>query len=234
MNHDQPPLKLAIIDDHQSITSLLVEALNSVDGFEVVGFGSNGAEAIALCSEKKPDVLLLDAMLPDVNGIDCVKQIRKCSPGTKILIFTGNANAILVGKAMELRVEGYVEKSSRLQEVIAAIQAVGNGASYYGRTATQKVNQIQRSPFPLDASSNLTARERSILAGVAMGKSSKVIAAELNLSPFTVNNHRRRIKNKTGLSTISDLTLHALNVGLIEDPGYNVSGKTSPNKPGGQ
>lgn len=214
---NQKAVRLLIVEDHNSIRELMVDAFTAIEGFEVAGSTNTGQEAMELSASLKPDVVILDAMLPDFSGLDCVKTIRRSSPATKILVFSANASPVLLSRAMELGVSGYLEKSSGFRELTDAVRLVATGATCFGHSIAATVNNLQKSPFPLDAVNRLSARERTVLAGIAAGKNSKMIAADLGLSLFTVNNHRRRIKDKTGLRTTSDLTLHALSLGLVEE-----------------
>lgn len=218
MTNDNRRFRLVIVEDHHSVRELLVDAFTQLEDSEVVGQASSGRDAIAACAEHKPDVVLLDAMLPDMSGLDCVRSIRRSAPQAKILVFSGNTNPVLVSRAIALGVHGYVEKSIGFKDLVAAVRLVSQGGAYFGKAIKPTLNGIRNSPFPLDAAGHLTARENGVLAGIAMGKSSKVIAAELGLSIFTVHNHRRRIKAKTGLRTTADLTIYALNLGLVEEP----------------
>lgn len=216
---NQPPatIRLLIVEDHNSIRELMVDAFEAIEGFEVAGSTNYGKEAMELSATLKPDVVVLDAMLPDFSGLDCVKAIRRNSPATKILVFSANASPVLLSRAMELGVSGYLEKSSGFRELTDAVRLVATGATCFGHSIATTVSSLQKSPFPLDAVHRLSVRERTVLAGIAAGKNSKMIADQLGLSLFTVNNHRRRIKDKTGLRTTSDLTLHALSLGLVQD-----------------
>ncbi len=215
--NSQTPVRVAIVEDHRVIREVLAEALGALDWILVVGQAATGMQAIELCEAGSYDVVLLDAMLPDMNGLDCVQKIRRGEPNTKFLILTGNTSPVLISRALELGVQGYIEKSLGFDDLVAAVKAIATGRTYYGPTVRQTLQALVKTPTQPSANSRLTGREHSVLAGVAAGKSSKEIAADLGLSFFTVNNHRRRIKNKTGLRSTSDLTLHALSLGLVGD-----------------
>lgn len=197
---------------------VLAEALKASGVCRVVGESSTGAGAIEQSTKLHPDIVLLDAMMPDLNGLDCVRLIRRSTPNVKIILFTGNSNPILIGRSVELGLQGFIEKSVEFSELIKAVCVVAAGKTYFSKSLCSMMKQIQRSPFPVGAGSKLTAREHSILQGVAAGKSSKEIGDELGLSFFTVNNHRRRIKQKTGLKSVADFTLYALELGLVDNP----------------
>lgn len=208
---------LLIVDDHHAIRYVLAQALSDAKVCTVVGQSSTGTGAIELTSQLHPDIVLLDAMMPDSNGLDCVRMMRRSTPRVKIIVFTGNSNPLLIGRAVELGIQGFIEKSAEFNELIDAVRIVASGKTHYSNSVRPTIRKIQSSPFPLGAGSRLTAREHTVLQGVAAGKSSKEIGAELGLSIFTINNHRRRIKNKTGFKSTSELTLHALQLGLVQD-----------------
>lgn len=208
---------LLIVDDHHAIRHVLAQALSDANVCTIVGQSSTGAGAIDLTSQFHPDIVLLDAMMPDTNGLDCVRMMRRSTPQVKIIVFTGNSNPLLIGRAVELGIQGFVEKSAEFTELIDAVRNVASGKNHYCNSLRPTIRKLQSSPFPLGAGSRLSAREHTVLQGVAAGKSSKEIGAELGLSTFTINNHRRRIKNKTGFKSTSELTLHALQLGLVQD-----------------
>lgn len=231
---DQTAVRLVLVDDHEGIREILSDILGSNPDIEVVGQAGTGAALLQLCAEQNPDIILLDLMLPDMNGLDCIRSIRRSLPGARILIFSGNANPILISRAVELGVQGFIEKTAKYSELIEAVRRIATGGTCFGRTIKPALMQIQNSPFPLGSADQLSPRERTILAGIASGKSSKEIAGELGLSLFTVNNHRRRIKNKTGLHGTPELTLHALNLGLIEDGGRLIPARPAMASAGGR
>jgi DNA-binding NarL/FixJ family response regulator len=220
MDTPHTPVRLVIVEDHRSFRELLSRAFGTMAGFEVVGIATTGKEALTVCETVHPDVVILDIMLPDMNGLDCVPFIRRKSPQAKILIFSGSTGAVFVSRAVAQGVDGYIEKGASFSDLVEAVKTVDSGRSYFGEAIKPVLRNIKKSPFPLDAIDRLTLRERNILGGIAAGKSSKTIAGELGLSLFTVNNHRRRIKNKTGLRSTSDLTLHALSLGLVEEQAH--------------
>lgn len=221
-------IRLVIVDDHQALRQILADALSDVPGFKIVGQASTARETLELCREAAPDIALLDAMLPDGNGLDLVRSLRRSSPRTRVVIYTGNTSPILVSRAVELGVGGFVEKSAAFPDLVKALRCVASGTVYFSRAANQTVMRLRRSPFPPGACDRLTPRERMVLSAIAAGRRSKEIAADLGLSLFTVNNHRQRIKGKTGLSSTSDLTLHALHLGLIQDQRQSQAVDTNP------
>ena len=177
-----PIIRLVIVDDHQGLRQILADALAEVPGFKVVGQASTGRETLELCQEVAPDIVLLDAMLPDANGLDLVRSLRRSSPRTRVVIYTGNTSPILVSRAVELGVSGFVEKSAAFPDLLKAIRSVASGTCYFSKAANQTMMRLRRSPFPPGACDRLTPRERMVLSAIAAGRRSKEIAADLGLS----------------------------------------------------
>lgn len=182
----------------------------------MVGRFTSGIAFLRAAKAIECDVVQLDLMMPDLNGLECVRSLRRADPSRNILIVSGNTNALSISRALRLGIRGYVEKSAPTEEILTALRLVAGGKSYFGRSLQAKVRKICDSPFPLDASDHLSSREHTVLAGIAAGQTSKAIAAALGLSEFTVKNHRRRIKNKTGLHTNAELIRLATRLELVE------------------
>ena len=202
------------MDDHRLLLELLADSIAHQAEFEVVGRCTSGIEAIEAVRSTPCDVVALDLMMPGIDGFECIRSIRRRDPNIQILVLSGNPNPVFVSRAMKLGVRGYVEKSAPTEEILAALRTVAAGRIFFGRSIQPTVRKLQSSPFPLDAADRLSARERTVLAGIAAGQTSKAMAAQLGLSEFTVKNHRRRIKSKTGFQTNAELILHASQIGL--------------------
>lgn len=209
-----PRIRVILVDDHKFLLELLADSIALLPDFLVVGRCSSGMEAIETARTTPCDLMLLDLMMPGLDGIECVRALRRADPAVKILIVSGNTNPLSVSRAMQLGVRGYVEKSAGTEEILQAVRAVAAGRICFGRSIQPTVTKLQLSPFPLDAADRLSPRERTVLAGIAAGQTSKSIAAQLGLSEFTIKNHRRRIKSKTGLQTNAELILYATKLGL--------------------
>lgn len=211
---------MILVDDHKLLLELLAESIGLLPGFKVAARCTSGTEAIAAAQSNPCDVVVLDLMMPGIDGLECVRTLRRADPEKKILVVSGTTHPLSVGRALQLGVRGFVEKSAGTEEILQAIRTVAAGRTYFGKSLHTTVRKLRASPFPLDAADRLSARERTVLAGIAAGGTSKSIAAQLGLSEFTVKNHRRRIKSKTGLQTNADLILHATRLGLhhIETP----------------
>jgi len=211
-----PRVRVVLVEDHQLLLELLADSIGPLAEFEVVGRFTSGVAFLSAAKSLKGDVVLMDLMMPGMNGLECVRSLRREDPSWKILVVSGNTHALSVSRALQLGVNGYVEKSAPTEEILTALRAVASGKTYFGRSMQAKVRKLRDSPFPLDAADRLSSRERTVLAGIAAGQTSKTIAAALGLSEFTIKNHRRRIKSKTGLQTNAELIRFATNLQLVE------------------
>jgi DNA-binding NarL/FixJ family response regulator len=207
-------IRVILVDDHKLLLELLADSIGLIPGFSVVARCTSSLEAIEAAQTTACDVVVLDLMMPGIDGLECVRSLRRADPSKKILIVSGNTHPLSLSRALQLDVRGYVEKSADTEEILLAIRTVAAGKTYFGQSLQTTVRKLRASPFPFDAAQRLSSRERTVLAGIAAGGTSKSIAAQLALSEFTIKNHRRRIKSKTGLQTNAELILHATKLGL--------------------
>jgi len=202
-------IRIAVAEDQKLIRELLVAVLAREADFEIVAEASTGRETIALAASAHPDVLLLDVALPDIDGIEVARTVRKAQPKLSILALSIHEDSYSVREMLRAGADGYVVKSAAVGELVQAIRSVLQGRMYLSpaiaRLAVGK-------PFPDNAS--LTRREREVLALVASGKHSAAIAAKLSISVGTVEAHRRNIMTKLGLHSIAELTKYAVREGL--------------------
>jgi DNA-binding NarL/FixJ family response regulator len=209
------PVRLVVIEDHSSVRQVLAQALEATLEITVVGQASTAAEGIACCREHRPDVILLDALLPDDTGLEKMRQLSLASPKSALLVYSGSIHTLLVNRALVQGARGFVEKAAEFGELVVAIKHLRQGLTYFSPRVSEVVRQIVAAPSSCSSSLELTEVERAILAKVASGQSSKEIASDLSRSPFTIENHRRRIMQKTGRNSVAELTLLALELGLI-------------------
>lgn len=212
------PISILLIDDHDLLRGLLVQALNAVDGFTVVGETGDAESALDLCRQLRPNVVILDSILPGQQGPDAVEGILQVSPRSRVLMFSGTTNALALRRAIGGGARGFLPKSAPLREMIAGVRTVHAGKIFYGAGTRQLMQRILEDLPGAAEEGPLTSRERDVLAGIARGGSSKEIAAQLRLSVFTVENHRRRIMDRTGVRSIAGLTLLAVELGLVSAP----------------
>ncbi len=208
--------RLVIIEDQTAIREMLAEILRMDPSIKLVGESGDGQRAYQLCLDTKPDVIVLDAKLPGLNGVDLLRRLTKVLTGLRVLVFSGHENAILVREMLEAGAHGFVEKTAGLLEFKKGLETVANGGTYFGPAVASLLRNVVASPGASASSDFLTDREREILQLVAESYSTKEIAAKLNISVKTVDNHRTNLMRKLNLHDVASLTRYALEIGLIE------------------
>jgi two-component system NarL family response regulator len=208
-------LRIVLVDDHRMFREALRIPLAAEPDIDIIGEAGNGAELFAILDREVPNVLVLDIALPDMNGVDIARLALKKHPGLHIVALSGYADRMFVEEMLKAGAQGYVVKSAGAAELLRAIRAVAAGHIFLcpeitgcmvGKPATS-----ESSPPPLNI---LGRREQDVLRLLAKGQRSIEIAAELAISPATVDVHRRNIKKKLGISSIADLTRYAIREGL--------------------
>lgn len=207
--------RLVIIEDQTAIREMLVEILRMEKGYNLVGEGGDGQTALALCLEVKPDLLVLDAKLPGLNGVDLLRRLVKQLPHVRVLVFSGHENPVLVREMLEVGAHGFVEKTAGLTEFKKGLEIVAAGGTYFGPAVAALLRDVVANPGSSNSSDFLTDREREILQLVAESHSTKEIAAKLDISPKTVDNHRTNLMRKLNLHDVASLTRYAVEIGLI-------------------
>jgi DNA-binding NarL/FixJ family response regulator len=211
-------LRLVIVDDHVVVRQGLKGFLSLSDEFDIVGEGENGLDAVRLVETVRPDVLLLDLMMPKMDGIEATKEIRKTNPDVKILILSSFGERNQVVPAVQAGVSGYVLKDIDPEELIAALKD-----AYAGKTplnpdvAGKLMEQVQGPGGVSDGYGSLSDREKDVFKLIARGMSNKEIAAELFISLVTVKTHVSRIFSKLSLEDRTQVAIFALKNGLAED-----------------
>jgi DNA-binding NarL/FixJ family response regulator len=204
--------RIVVVDDHVSIRDMLVWILMRETGFEVIGEAGSGIEALKVCAVCRPDLLILDLVLPCISGTEVLRRVRKDLPRTRVLIFSGTCNSALMREALRERPHGYVEKLEGLIILKEAISTIAEGGSYFGAAASHLLSDAGgRSP----ASSSLSPREREILQMIAEGRSSKQISGLLDVAVKTVENHRANLMAKLHMHDVASLTRYAAGRGMV-------------------
>jgi DNA-binding NarL/FixJ family response regulator len=188
-------------------------------GLSVVAEASDGGEAVAQAQSTKPDVVVLDIAMPNLNGVEAAQRIHEALPNSAIVILSMHADEAYVLRALRAGARGYLLKDSAEGDLIEAIRKVHSGKTFFSpeisrMLAEDYVREIRTHGF-VDSYDLLTAREREILHLLAQGKSNKEIAALWNLSPYTVETHRRNLHEKLNLRNFADLVLYAVRKGII-------------------
>jgi DNA-binding NarL/FixJ family response regulator len=211
------PIRVLVADDHTIVRTGIRHVLESEAGFEVVGEAANGAEAVALATTLRPDVVVLDISMPDESGLQVAARIRRGSAPPRILMLSMHSNAEYVLESVRAGAQGYLLKDTAATELRSAIRAVCRGESYFSPPVASSLSAAVRGehephPAPLE---QLTAREREVLQGIATGRTNKEIAAELGISHRTVETHRESLMKKLQIRTIAELTRFALGAGIV-------------------
>jgi two-component system response regulator NreC len=206
-------IRVLLADDHGVVRQGFRLLLSRYPDIEVVGEAASGREAVELCGQLHPDVVILDVAMPEMNGVEAARQIKQHCPATNILILTMHKDAIYLRESLRAGARGYLLKDSIDKDLIDAVRAVARGEGFLSPAVSATVldDYQKHVTNPLDL---ITNRERQILQMLAEGKTSKDIASELNISVYTVDAHRSRILKKLGLRAIGDLVRFALQNGL--------------------
>jgi len=209
---------IILADDHHVVRKGMRAVLEVEPDFHLVGEASDGLEAVQLVERLRPDVLVLDLMMPGLNGIEVTRQVGKRSPQTRVLILSMHANDDYVLEALKNGAIGYVLKDTGMAELVKAVREVAAGRRYLSPVLAERaidayVRQTQEST--LDRYETLTDREREVLHLAAEGLTNTKVADRLSISPRTAESHRSNMMRKLNLRTQTDLVIYALRRGII-------------------
>ncbi len=206
-------LKILIVDDHQVVRRGLQMTIDAEKDMRVVGEAANGAQVLALIQKHKPDVVLMDLQMPEMNGVDALKQIRPAYPNLPILILTTFTDDAHVYAALRAGASGFLLKEMSGDDLVAAIRGAAQGKPQLHPDIARRL--MARAPMPDDPFDLLTERERGILKLLARGKSNKEIASELVLTEMTVKGYVSDLFAKLGVNDRTQAALMAVRFGLV-------------------
>jgi DNA-binding NarL/FixJ family response regulator len=208
-------IKILLADDHALVRHGFRMILAAQPDMEIAGEAGNGREAIELAQKLKPDVVVMDVTMPELNGIEATRRLIELSPRTRVLALSMHKDAVYVREILRAGARGYLLKDSADADLLAAIRAVAKGEGYLSPGVSDAVLTDYRRHVtdPLDL---LTSREREVLQMIAEGKTNKEIATSLNLSVYTVEAHRGRVMEKLNLHSTGELVRFAVRSGLID------------------
>jgi len=213
MSHSK--IRILLADDHSVVRQGFRRILESQPDMEIVGEAANGREAVCLASELKPDVIVMDVAMPELNGIEATRRIAETSVRTRVLALSMHKDAVYVREILRAGARGYLLKDAFEGDLVTAVRAVARGEAYLAPAVSEAVlsDYRQHVTDPIDL---LTSREREVLQLIAEGKTNKEIAALLQLSVYTVDAHRGRIMEKLNLHSTGELVRFAVRKGLID------------------
>jgi DNA-binding NarL/FixJ family response regulator len=204
--------KVYIVDDHSVVIEGIYSLLQKEKDFEVVGYASNAENCLQYFTHHSADVILMDISLPDMNGVDLCKQIKKKYPGIMVLALTTFNQGTYIRKMMESGASGYLLKNAGKQEIVEAIRIVTKGKTYLSFDAGQslKTDTQQQSSIP-----PLTKREKEVLSHIAEGLTNAQISEKLFISVDTVDTHRKNLHTKLNVKNTAMLIRFAVENSLL-------------------
>jgi DNA-binding NarL/FixJ family response regulator len=209
-------VRLLLADDHNLVRAGLRALLKSVSDVEVVAEAHNGREAVRQVAEKRPDVVLMDICMSDLNGLDALKQIVREFPGVRVIMLSMHATEEYVVQALRAGASGYLLKNAGSAELEMAIQQVARGETFLSPAVSRQVSDyIRRGAQEETPGERLTPRQREVLQLIAEGKTTKGIAQVLSISVKTVETHRSQLMEELGIHDIAGLVRYAIRVGLV-------------------
>ncbi len=211
-------VRILLVDDHQMMRDGLRAILTSESEFEIVGEAKDGREAVRAAAKLSPDVVVMDVGMPEMNGIEASRRIKKENPETRVIALSTHSDKRYVLNMIGTGAEGYVLKQAASDELIRAVSVVARGEHYLSPQITgvvfEPMRGMQKRLATPPKRELLGAREREVLQLLAEGRTSKEIAAALGLSTKTIETHRRNIGQKLGLRSIAELTKYAVREGV--------------------
>jgi DNA-binding NarL/FixJ family response regulator len=215
-------LRILIADDHEVVRRGLCTLLQTHEGWEICGEAKDGREAVEMARQLKPDVVILDVGMPNLNGLAATRQLTQHNPGQKVIVLTITDSDEVIREALDAGARGFVLKSDAARDLVSAVDALQRNRMFF----TPRVNDMVLAGF-LDKGHNgtsghspkvpqLTPREREVVQLLAEGKSSKEVASALNLSTKTAETHRSNIMRKLGFHSIRDIVVYAIKNNIIQ------------------
>lgn len=214
-------LRILLADDHSLMRRGLRSILEAQTGWEICAEALTGREAVSQATQLRPDVVILDVCMPELNGIEATRQIRRASPRSEVLILSVHESNYLVREVIEAGARGYLLKSDSDQELVAAVESLGRHKPFFTGRATEMLlngwggdSSVQGQDR--EVGQRLTAREREIVQLLAEGKTSKEVASVLNISTKTAETHRAHIMRKLEFHSVGQIVRYAVRNQIIE------------------
>jgi DNA-binding NarL/FixJ family response regulator len=212
------PLRIVIIEDQTAVRELVTELLETHDKYRVVAAAADGLAGLELILQHRPQLLILDVLLPKLSGIDVLRRLGKSLPETRILIFSAKQDPQIVRGLVQGGIHGFVNKSAPLSELRQAVTCLLGGGTWFSEDFSRTAREALASPYKGgDAMADLlTPREREIAVLIAGSHSSKEVANKLSISIKTAENHRANLMRKLGVRDVAGLTRYVIRQGLLD------------------
>lgn len=211
-------IRVVLAEDHTIVRQGLRSILEQQPGIEVIAEAENGREAVRIAEQLKPDVVVMDFSMPELNGLEATRQIKQRVPEVKVLILTRHTNREYVKSILRAGASGYMIKKSAADELILAIQSVYRGDSFLDPSISRIVIDGYLHPSEGENQAQeliITPRQREVLQLIAEGHPNREISSILHISVKTVDNHRANLMDKLGLNSTTELIKYAIRVGII-------------------
>ncbi len=213
--------KVLLVDDHTIVRQGIKALLDTQEGIEVVGEAEDGREAIEKAKQMAPNVIVIDITMPNLNGIEATRQIKKINPEIKVLVLTVHDNEEYIHRILQAGASGYLLKESAVSDLVSAINAVEKGDIFLSPSISKVVvkdyiRHVETDSGDFDSLNVLTNREREVLQLIAEGHTNRDIARILKLSIKTIDVHRSHIMDKLNIRDITGLVKYSIRKGLIK------------------
>jgi DNA-binding NarL/FixJ family response regulator len=214
-------LRILVADDHDVVRRGIKSLIESQPGWHVCDEARSGREAVARTEERKPDIVVLDISMPELNGLEAARRIRKVSPNSEILILSIHYSDQLIKESLDAGVRSFVVKSDSDRDLIIALETLANHKPFFTTMATEVMltNFLRPASIPAPGemrTSRLTSREREIVQLLSEGRSSKEVASSLSISVKTAETHRANIMRKLEFHSVSELVRYAVRNQIVE------------------
>ena len=220
MGNTSKSLRILIADDHDIVRRGIRSLIEARPEWKICDEAHSGREAVTKAEEKKPDIVILDISMPELNGLEAARRIKKVSPNSEILILSVHYSDQLIKEILDVGVRGFIVKSDSDRDLVVAVETLANHKPFFTSMATEvMLTNFQRpnaaAPTGMRAS-RLTSREREIVQLLSEGKSSKEVASSLGISVKTAETHRANIMRKLEIHSVSELVRYAVRNQIIE------------------
>lgn len=209
-------LQILLADDHEVVRRGARTLIEQHPDWEVCGEAGDGASAVSLAEQLRPDIAVLDLGMPKMGGLEATRRIKRLLPSCEVIVFTGEEDEKLVHEVFAAGARSYILKRDIGRHFIAAIEALGQHKTYFTSKISDLVFARYLESNKVNGESELTSREREIVQLLAEGKSNKQVASSLNISSKTVETHRAAVMRKLELESFADLVRYAVRQGIVE------------------